>query len=59
VVDLTVARVLVAAVTGWLQHEQEAVVAYLVEENRILRAHLRGRRLLLTDDQRRRLAVRG
>jgi putative transposase len=59
VVDLTVVRFLVAAVTGWLHHEQEAVVAYLVEENRTLRAQLRGRRLLLTDDQRRRLAVRG
>jgi hypothetical protein len=59
VVDLTVARFLVAAVSGWLHHEQEGVVAYLVEENRTLRAHLRGRRLLLTDDQRRRLAVRG
>ena len=34
-------------------------MAYLVEENRTLRAQLRGRRLLLTDDQRRRLAVRG
>jgi hypothetical protein len=33
-------------------------VAYLVEENRTLRAQLRGR-LLLTDDERRRLAVRG
>jgi hypothetical protein len=34
-------------------------MAYLVEENRTLRTQLRGRRLLLTDDQRRRLAVRG
>jgi putative transposase len=59
VVDLTAVRLLVAAVTGWLHHEQEAVIAYLVEENRTLRAQLRGRRLLLTDDQRRRLAVRG
>jgi putative transposase len=59
VVDLTAVRFLVAALTGWLHHEQEEVVAYLVEENRTLRAQLRGRRLLLTDDQRRRLAVRG
>jgi putative transposase len=47
------------ALTSWLNHEREEVVAYLVEENRTLRAQLRGRRLLLTDDQRRRLAVRG
>jgi putative transposase len=59
VVDLTAVRFLVAALTGWLHHEQKEVVAYLVEENRTLRAQLRGRRLLLTDDQRRRLAVRG
>jgi putative transposase len=35
------------------------VIAYLVEENRVLRAQLRGRRLRLTDDQRRRLGERG
>ena len=58
-VDLTAVRFLVAAVTGWLYQEHAEVVAYLVEENRTLRAQLRGRRLLLTDDQRRRLAVRG
>jgi hypothetical protein len=34
-------------------------MAYLIEENRILRGQLRGRRLRLTDDERRRLAVRG
>jgi hypothetical protein len=58
VVDLTAVRVLVAALTGWLDHEHEDVVAYLVGENRTLRAQLCGR-LLLTDDERRRLAVRG
>ena len=57
--DLTVVRFLVAATTGWLHHEQKAVVSYLVEENRTLRDQLRGQRLLLTDDQRRQLAVRG
>src|SRR5712691_8279315 len=34
-------------------------MAYLMEENRILRGQLSGRRLQLTDDDRRRLAVRG
>ena len=57
-VDLTAIRFLVAALTGWLNHEHEDVVAYLVEENRTLRAQFRGR-LLLTDDERRRLAGRG
>jgi transposase InsO family protein len=59
VADLTAVRLLVAALTGWLHQEHEEVMAYLVEENRTLRAQLRGRRLLVTDDQRRRLAVRG
>jgi putative transposase len=35
------------------------VIEYLVEENRALREQLRGRRVRLTDDQRRRLAAKG
>jgi putative transposase len=42
----------------WNKQRQEAL-AYLIEENRILRAQLRGRRLRLTDEDRRRLARRG
>jgi putative transposase len=42
----------------YLVQQQEAV-AYLIEENRILRAQLRGRRLRLTDEDRCRLARRG
>jgi len=34
------------------------VIGYLVAENRLLRRQLRGRRLCLTDDDRRRLAAR-
>jgi hypothetical protein len=58
VVDLTSVRILLAALAGWLNHRQQEALAYLIEENRILRGHLRGRRLRLTDDERRRLAVR-
>jgi hypothetical protein len=35
------------------------VIDYLKEENRILREQLQGRRIRFTDDQRRRLAIRG
>ena len=42
-----------------VQRRQDHLVEYLMEENRILREQLGGRRLRLTDDQRRRLAVRG
>ena len=46
------------AVAGWWADERQASVAYLIEENRILRARLRGR-IRLTDEERRRLAVYG
>ncbi len=52
-------QVLVAALAGWIRREQDAVIEYLREENRVLRQQLGRRRLRLTDDQRRRLAVRG
>jgi putative transposase len=44
---------------GWVNRRQLAVIDYLKEENRILHEQLRGRRLQFTDDQRRRLAIRG
>ena len=49
---------LILTVAGWLGRHQVRVVEYLLEENRILRHQLGGRRLRLTDAQRRRLAVR-
>ena len=49
---------LVVALAGWLNQHQQVIIDYLVEENRILKEQLNGRRLHLTDDQRRRLAVR-
>ena len=48
---------LLMALVGWLSQRQQDAVAYLVEENRILRRHVRGR-LRLTDDERRRLGTR-
>jgi len=50
---------LVVAVAGWIQREQQAAIVYLVEENRVLKARLRGRKLRFTDDERRRLAAKG
>ena len=44
---------------GWLECEQRDVITFLREENRALKAQLAGRRLRLTDAQRRRLAVLG
>src|SRR5688572_14876533 len=45
--------------SGWINRRQHAVIDYLLEENRVLRAVNGSRRLRLTDDQRRRLAVKG
>ena len=50
---------LVVAVAGWIQRDQQAAIVYLLEENRVLKARLRGRKLRFTDDERRRLAVKG
>jgi transposase InsO family protein len=49
----------VAMLCGWLQREREDALAYLREENRVLKARLEGRRLRLDDHERRRLAELG
>ncbi len=57
--DLTPLRLLVVTFAGWIYRHQAQAIDYLVEENRVLKEQLRGRRLRLTDDQRRRLAAKG
>lgn len=44
---------------GWVNRKQQDQIDYLREENRILLEQLDGKRLRLTNDQRRRLAVKG
>jgi len=58
VLNATFLRWLLAALIGWLDQRERQAVAYLIEENRILRSHVRGR-LRLTDEERRRLARHG
>lgn len=48
---------LVVALAGWVNRGQQDVIDYLQTENRILREQLVGRRLRLSDAQRRRLAT--
>ena len=57
-IDLTTLRLVLSVLTGWLDCREREAAAYLVEENRLLRRQLSGRRLRLTDDDRRRLAAR-
>jgi HTH-like domain len=58
VIDLTALHVVLGMLTGWLDRRERQAMASLIEENRLLRRHLGGRRLSLTDDDRRRLAGR-
>jgi transposase InsO family protein len=52
-------HLLVASMAGWVNHRQQEVIDFLRTENQILKEKLGKRRILLTDDQRRRLAVKG
>jgi hypothetical protein len=56
--NVIVLQLWVVAIAGWINRSQQQVIDYLLEENRVLREQLGGRRLSLTDAQRRRLAVR-
>jgi len=52
-------RVLLLTLSGYVSRHQADVTAYLLEENRVLLEQPSGKRLVLTDDQRRRLAAKG
>jgi hypothetical protein len=52
-------QVLLVTLAGWVNRHQQHVIEYLVEENRVLKEQMKGRRPRLTDDQRRRLAAKG
>ena len=49
---------LVIALAGCLNRHQQAVIDYLIEENRVLKEQLEGQRLRFTNEQRMRLAVK-
>lgn len=52
-------HLMLAALVGWLAREQHEVIEYLKAENLVLKAQLRGKRVRLSDVERRRLATRG
>jgi hypothetical protein len=58
VIDRSALQMLLILLTGWLERRERHAIAYLIEENRVLRRQLGGRRLRFTDDDRRRLAAR-
>jgi hypothetical protein len=57
VIDPAALQMVLGVLTGWLDRREREVVAYLIEENRLLRRQRGTRRLRLTDDDRRRLAA--
>lgn len=57
-IDVSAFRMLLLIITSWLDRQEREMLAYLIEENRVLRRQLGGRRLRLTDDDRRQLAAR-
>src|SRR5262245_8609936 len=58
-VDIVRWQILLVALAGWVNRHQLDEIEYLREEHRVLKAQVTGRRLRLTDAQRRRLASRG
>jgi hypothetical protein len=59
VVHALTLHLVLAVLTGWLDRQERQAIAYLMEENRVLRCQLRQQRIQFTDADRRRLAVRG
>lgn len=52
-------QLLLVILAGWVNQQQQEVIEYLRTENQVLKEKLGKKRILLTDDQRRRLAVKG
>jgi transposase InsO family protein len=52
-------QLLVMTLAGWVNRRQQAVIEYLRTENHVLKEKLGKRRIILDDNQRRRLAVKG
>jgi putative transposase len=51
-------HLLIVAMAGWLNRHQQAVIDYLIEENRVLKEQAEGNQLRFTDEQRIQLAVK-
>jgi hypothetical protein len=52
-------QLLLLVLAGWINLREQEVIEHLRAENRVLREKLGKKRILLNDDQRRRLAVKG
>ena len=52
-------QLVLVILAGWINRPQQQVIEYLITENQVLKEKLGKKRILLNDDQRRRLAVKG
>ena len=52
-------QLMLIILASWVNRQQQEVIEYLRTENVVLKEKLGKKRILLTDDQRRRLAVKG
>jgi putative transposase len=52
-------QLLLLILAGWSDRRQQDAIEYLLTENRVLREKLGKNRILLSDDQRRSLPVKG
>src|SRR5258708_32920957 len=52
-------QLLLPILAGWINRQQQEVIEYLRTENKVLKEKLGKRRIILSDDQRRRLAHKG
>ena len=52
-------QLLLLILAGWINRHQQEVIEYLRTENQVLKEKLGKKRILLNDDQQRRLAIKG
>jgi transposase InsO family protein len=52
-------QLLLLVLAGWVNRQQQDVIEYLLAENRVMRQKLGKRRILLNNEQRRMLAIKG
>jgi len=53
VIDVSAFRIWLVAISAWVDRGEREAMSYLLEENRLLRRQLGGRRQRRTDDERR------
>ncbi len=56
--NIKIFHFIMATLVGWVNRHQQAIIDYLKEENRIFKQQLSGRRLRLSDNDRRLLAAK-